>query len=76
MKYEVCVCKISMEWKIGCLHGGIKTVSLHHLINHNINLSDPWLRTVNITLFRQFGSSQKVKHFNNFLRNISNSIGK
>ena len=38
------MCNISMEWKIYLLHDGIKTTRLHNLINHNTNLSDPWLR--------------------------------
>ena len=57
--------QISLAWKLKCecvtyqwngkscrLHGGIKTIRLYTLINRNTNLSDPWLRTLEITLFR------------------------
>ena len=54
------VCNISMEQKICRLHGGIKTIRLHNLINHNTNLSDPWLRKLEHTIFRHVGSSQRV----------------
>ena len=37
---------------------------LRNLINHNTNLSDPWLRTVE-HVFRHVGSSQKVKLLTN-----------
>ena len=42
MKHDVCMCNIAMEQKIV----GIKITRLHNLINHNTNLSDPWLRTL------------------------------
>ena len=61
MKYEVCVCNISMQWKICCLHDGIKTVRLHHLINHNINLNDPWLRTVEHNSFQTLSKLSESK---------------
>ena len=34
------------------LHGGIKTAKLHNLINHNTNLNDLWLRTLEHNSFQ------------------------
>ena len=52
MKNDVCMCNISMEREICCLHDGIKTSRLHNLINHNTNLCDPWLRTLEQNYFQ------------------------
>ena len=52
MQHDVCTCNISMERKTWHLHGGIKTTILHNLINHNANLSDPWLRTMEHNSFQ------------------------
>ena len=47
MENEVRISYISMERKICRLHCGKKGIRLYNLINHNINLGDPWLRTHN-----------------------------
>ena len=69
MKNGVSMCNISMERKICrlmerkicCLHGGMKTTILHNLINHNTNLNDPWLRSLDHNSFQTCWNSQKVK---------------
>ena len=61
MKNDVSMCNISMEWKICRLHGGMKTTILHILINHNTNLNDPWLRSLDHYSFQTCWNSQKVK---------------
>ena len=61
MKNDVSMWNISMERKIYCLQGGIKTTILRNMINNNANLNDPWLRTLEDTFFQTYGNSQKVK---------------
>ena len=61
MKHDVSMCNITMERKMCRLHGGIRTTRLHHLINHNINLNDPWLRTLDHNSSCHVWNSQKVK---------------
>ena len=61
MKNDVSMCNISMERKICSLHGGMKTTILHNLINHNTNLNDPWLRSLDHNSFQTCWNSQKVK---------------
>ena len=60
-KNDVSMCNISMERKICRLHGGMKTTILHNLINHNTNLNDPWLRSLDHNSFQTCWNSQKVK---------------
>ena len=74
MKTEVCMCNISIEQKIRHLQGGIKTIRLHNFINHDTNLSDPWLRTVEHNSFRTCCKLSDSKTFNNYLCNISINI--
>ena len=53
MKHDVSICNISIERTICRLHGCIKTTKLHNLINHNTNLNDPWLRTLDHNSFHK-----------------------
>ena len=39
MKCE-CVINISMKWKIGHQHDGIKMIRMHNLTNHNTMVKD------------------------------------
>ena len=71
MKNEVCMCNISMERKFCHPHGGITTIRLHNFINHNTNLSDPWLRTVEHNSVQPLWKLSESKIFNNYLCNIS-----
>ena len=70
MKNDVSTCNISIEWKIGRLHGCIKTTILHNLINHNTNLNDHWLRTLDHNSFQACWKLSESKTFNNYIFNI------
>ena len=74
MKHDVCMCNISMEGKICRLHCGIKNTRLHILINYNINLNDPWLRTLELDSFKTFWKLSDSKSFNNYMYLCNNSI--
>ena len=63
-----------MERKICRLHGGIKTKILHYLMTHNINLNDPWLRTLDHNSFQTYWKLSESKTFNDYLCNISINI--
>ena len=65
VKNEVCMCNISMEWKICRLHGGIKSIRLHNLQIHNTILSDPWLRTLEHNFFQTCKKLFESKTFSN-----------
>ena len=43
------------------LHSGIKTTISHNLINHNTNLCDPWLRTLEHNSFQTCWKLSKSK---------------
>ena len=68
------MCNISMEWKICHIHDGKKTIRLHNLINHNTNLSDPWLISLEHISFLTSWKFSESKTFNNYLCNISINI--
>ena len=70
MKNEVCMSKIKMEWKLCRKHDGITTIRLHDLMNHNTNLSFPWLSTVEHNSFQTCWKLSEIKTFNNYLCNI------
>ena len=55
------------------LHGGINT-RLHILINHNTNLNDSWLRTLDHNSFQTCWNLSESKIFHNFLCNTSLNI--
>ena len=70
MKNELCMCNISMKGNISpTRHGGIQRIRLHNLINHNTNLSGPWLITVDNSF--QFSENKTLY---NYLCNISINI--
>ena len=48
-----------------------KTIRLHNLTNHNTNLNDPWLRTMEHNSFQACWKLTESKTFNNYLCIIS-----
>ena len=68
MKHDVSMCNISMEWeKLSPTWWHKKPTKLHNLINHNTNLNDPWLRTLDHNSFQKCWKLSKSKSFNNYL---------
>ena len=70
MKNDVSMCNISMELKICHLHDDIKTPILHNLINHNTNINDPWLSTLDQNSFQTSCKLSEGKTCNNYLYQI------
>ena len=73
MDYEVCMCNISMELKMCRLHGGIEIDKII-FINHNTNLNDPWLMTLENNYFKTCWKLSESDTFNNCLCNVSINI--
>ena len=68
------MCNILMKRKICRLHGGITTTKLLNLINHNANLNDPSVMTLDHNSFQTCQKLSESKTFNNYLCNISINI--
>ena len=74
MKHGVSMCNISMEWKLCRLHGGIKKIRLHNLIDRITKLSDPWLNILEHNNFQTCWKLSESKTFNHYLCETSINI--